>query len=192
MGMKILILDGCAAEHPTAVRQVAWSDGICRDRGWSVTTLTLRSLKIASCTGCFGCWLRTPGICMTNDDGREVLRQMMQNDGVVLLTPVTFGGYSSLLKRALDRSIPMISPFFATIDGETHHRRRYERHPRLAMIGVTTDDKPEEEQVFRTLATRNAINFHEHRPAVALVRADASEADVSRAVQSMFDAAGWL
>ena len=191
MGMKILILDGCAAEHPTAARQVAWLDEICRERGWSVATLTLRTMTIAPCTGCFGCWLRTPGICVTDDDGREVLRQMMQHDGVVMVTPVTFGGYSSLLKRALDRSIPMISPFFATINGETHHQRRYDCHPRLAMLGVTADDNPEEEQVFRTLAERNAINFHEQRPAVALVRSDATEVDGRAAMQAMFNAAGW-
>ena len=189
--MKVLILDGLAAEHPAATRHIAWLSVICRDRGWSVATLPLRSLKIAPCTGCFGCWLRTPGICVTDDDGREVLRQMMQNDGVILLTPVAFGGYSSLLKRALDRSIPMISPFFTTIKGETHHRRRYERHPRLAMLGVTADHNPEEEQVFRTLAARNAINFHEQRPAVALVRTDADEANGRAAMQAMFNEAGW-
>ena len=116
---------------------------------------------------------------------------MMQSDGVVLLTPVTFGGYSSLLKRSLDRSIPMISPFFTTINGETHHRRRYDRHPRLAMLGVTADDNPEEEQVFRTLAKRNAINFHEQRPTVALVRSDATETVGRTAMQAMFNAAGW-
>ena len=159
MGMKILILDGCAAEHPTAARQVAWLDEICRERGWSVATLTLRTMTIAPCTGCFGCWLRTPGICVTDDAGREVLRQIMQHDGVVMVTPVTFGGYSSLLKRALDRIIPMISPFFATVGGETHHRLRYKRQPRFAVVGVTSDDYAEEAQVFRTLVARNALNL---------------------------------
>jgi multimeric flavodoxin WrbA len=185
--MKVLILDGCAMEAPTA----AWLAEFGRARGWAATTLALRGLQIAPCTGCFGCWLRTPGECVNDDDGRDMLRQLVQSDGVILLTPVTFGGYSSLLKRALDRSIPMISPFFATLGGETHHRRRYAHHPRMAMLGLTADDNPEEEQVFRTLAARNALNFHEPQPAVAVVQANSSAADLNAALTSTFDAAGW-
>ena len=117
---------------------------------------------------------------------------MMQHDGVVMVTPVTFGGYSSLLKRALDRIIPMISPFFATVGGETHHRLRYKRQPRFAVVGVTSDDYAEEAQVFRTLVARNALNWHEQRPTLTLLRTDATETDSHRTVQSMFDAAGWI
>jgi multimeric flavodoxin WrbA len=185
--MKILLIDGCAVEQPAA----AWLAEACRERGWSPTTLNLRALTIASCTGCFGCWLRTPGICVTDDDGREVLKQLVQSDGVILLTPVTFGGYSALLKRALDRIIPMISPFFSTVNGETHHRLRYTRQPRFGALGLMGDDDAVEAQTFRTLVARNALNWHEPRPAVALVRADAGATATRATLQAAFDIAGW-
>lgn len=185
--MKVLILDGCAVEQPVE----AGLAEMCCARGWTVNVLALRGLKIAPCTGCFNCWLRTPGICQTDDDGRDVLQQIVQSDGVILLTPVTFGGYSALLKRALDRTIPMISPFFATINGETHHHRRYAHHARMAMLGLAADDNPEEARVFRTLAARNALNFHEPRPAIAVVQANISATELHTTLTTTFDAAGW-
>lgn len=185
--MNVLILDGCMAEQPAA----AWLAESCCERGWSAEVLALRKLNIAPCTGCFGCWLRTPGICQLADDGREVLRNIVQSDAVLLLTPVTFGGYSALLKRALDRIIPMISPFFTTIAGETHHRRRYARQPRFGVLGLTVDDDTEESQTFRTLAMRNAINWHEPRPAVAVLHAKAGAAELRAALQATCAAAGW-
>ena len=189
--MKLLILDGLTAEQAATLRHGAWLDTLARARGWSPATLSLRTLTIAPCTGCFGCWLRTPGICVTDDDGRAVLKQLVQSDGVILLTPVTFGGYSALLKRALDRIIPMISPFFSTVNGETHHRLRYTRQPRFGVLGLLGDDDAEEAQTFCTLAARNALNWHEPRPAVALVRADDDETATRAALQATFDAAGW-
>ncbi len=185
--MKILILDGCAVEQLA----VAWLVESCRARGWEAEVLALRGRQIAPCTGCFGCWLRTPGICTTDDDGREVLRQIVQSDGTLLLTPVTFGGYSALLKRALDRIIPMISPFFATVNGETHHRLRYTRQPRFGAVGLAGDDDAEEATTFRTLAARNALNWHEPQPVIALLRADTDAAAARALLATTFDAAGW-
>ena len=45
-------------------------------------------------------------------------------DLVIYLTPVTFGGYSSELKRMVDHQIQNISPFFTSVQGEIHHQRR--------------------------------------------------------------------
>ena len=77
-----------------------------------------------------------PGRRRTHDAGPDVARTFINSDVVYLLTPVTFGGYSSELKKALDRIIGLASPFFVRIDGEFHHKTRYERYPRLVVIGV--------------------------------------------------------
>ena len=80
---------------------------------WAVTSWTLRDQKLAYCLGCFECWTKTPGLCRIDDAGQDVARSIIQSDLTIYLTPITFGGYSSELKRAVDRIICLISPFFA-------------------------------------------------------------------------------
>ena len=86
-------------------------------------------MEIRPCIGCFGCWVQTPGECLIDDAARQIAPAIIGSDLVIYLTPVTFGGYSSELKKALDRCICLILPFFTKIDGEMHHKPRYDRYP---------------------------------------------------------------
>ena len=125
-----------------------------------VQTWTLREEKIAFCLGCFECWTKYPGLCRIDDTGRAVTESIIHSDLAIYLSPVTFGGYSSELKKALDRSIGLIMPFFTRIEGEVHHQPRYKRYPRLLGIGVLPAPDPGQERLFATLLERNAINMH--------------------------------
>ena len=157
--------------------------------GWAVTPWTLRDEKIAYCLGCFECWTKTPGLCRIDDAGRDVAASMIGSDLTIYLTPITFGGYSSALKKAVDRAICLVSPFFTHIDGEVHHHARYDRYPALVGVGVLPAPHPDQEQIFRTLIGRNAINLHapEHE-SVVLYRSQAPAAAVA-GFRSVFDAA---
>lgn len=162
MDRQALILDGGLGDGADTRGAGRIADEVLRCVGWRVAHLTLRETDIAPCLGCFGCWIQTPGVCVIDDAGRDVARQMAHSDLLVYLTPLTFGGYSSELKKAVDRSIPNISPLFRLVKGEVHHVKRYARYPRIAGIGVCSDDRadPDEEELFETLVHRNAINFH--------------------------------
>lgn len=129
-------------------------------RGGQVETWTLRDEKVAYCLGCFECWTKSPGICRIDDAGRTVVASIIAGDLVVYLTPVTFGGYSSVLKKAVDRSICLVSPFFTQIDGEVHHQPRYDRYPALLGIGVLPAPHPAQERIFHDLVARNALNLY--------------------------------
>lgn len=123
--------------------------------------LSLMDLNISPCIGCFGCWLQTPGECIIKDDGSDLPKKVIQSDVVFLLTPLTFGMYSSELKKALDRfPCPVLLPYFAKINGEIHHANRYERYPILVAIGVLPSPNEESEKIFTTLVARNGINLH--------------------------------
>jgi len=128
--------------------------------GWTVTSWTLRDEKVAYCLGCFECWTKTPGVCRIDDTGRAVAASLISSDLAIYLTPITFGGYSSALKKAVDRAICLVSPFFTRIDGEVHHHARYARYPALAGVGVLPAPHAAQEQIFHTLLGRNAINLH--------------------------------
>jgi len=151
---------------------------------WNTTTLPLRELDIAPCLGCFGCWIKTPGECVIDDAGRDVARSIVGSDLVVYLTPILFGSYSHELKKALDRSISIISPFFRKVRGEVHHKKRYARYPDLAAFGWS--ERLADADIFETLVQRNAINMHTRKAVTEVFAigqgADAMEKRIQRAL----------
>jgi multimeric flavodoxin WrbA len=187
--MRAVILNGAFADDETCTAVETELASALAALGWDVECLPLRDLTIAYCKGCFGCWVKTPGVCPTRDDAGSVTRAFVRSDLAVLVTPVVFGGYSSELKKALDRSAGIVLPFFTRINGEVHHQRRYQRYPALLAIGVVDRADPVEERIFTTLVGRNAINFHAPAHQVAFVgRGDAivtRRAIVAQAVGSM-------
>jgi NAD(P)H-dependent FMN reductase len=133
---------------------------VLRQDGSEITLFPLREMKLAHCLGCFGCWVKTPGMCVEDDAGRAIARAVIQSDTTVFFTPVTFGGYSPDLKKMMDHFIQLISPYFQMDHGEVHHPPRYAHRPRLVMVGAQREPNPHEAHIFTTLAGRNAINFH--------------------------------
>jgi multimeric flavodoxin WrbA len=131
--------------------------------GAEVQAYKLRQIKLSHCIGCFGCWLETPGICVEADAGREIAQAIICSDMTVLFTPVTFGGYSSELKKIMDRWIPLVLPYFGRYHGEIHHTPRYS--------GVQRHPNSEEAHIFRLVVGRNAINFHAPTHAAEVVLA---------------------
>ena len=184
--MRAVILDGAFAGDETSAAVDADLVSALAGRGWEVERLVLRDLTIAYCKGCFGCWVKTPGVCPTRDDAGAVTRSFIRSDLAVLVTPVVFGGYSSELKKALDRSAGIVLPFFTRLHGEVHHKPRYQRYPALLAIGVV--DRPDqiEERVFAGLVGRNAINFHAPAHRVVFVgRVDSSDSRRTTVVQAV-------
>jgi multimeric flavodoxin WrbA len=157
---KIVILDGCGVHDQDLDPVLDELSEVLRQDGSQLETFPLRAMKLAHCLGCFGCWLKTPGMCVEDDDGRKVARAVIQSEMTVFFTPVTFGGYSPELKRMMDHFIQLISPYFQVECGEVHHPPRYARQPRLMMVGVQRHANAHEAYIFKTLAGRNAINFH--------------------------------
>jgi multimeric flavodoxin WrbA len=158
--MKAILLDGSREGESDLMDINSAFQKELKAKGWDVESIDLKNTKIAPCTGCFKCWIKTPGICVTNDVARGVTKKIVQSDLVVFLTPVTFGGYSSELKKALDRSLGIMLPYFTKIQGKVHHKKRYEKYPRIIAVGTLPKHDPDEEKIFKELVSRNAINAH--------------------------------
>ncbi len=158
--MKTVILDGSAA---TDILGQSVRTELLRQlhaQSHTVETFTLRENKIGNCVGDFLCWVRRPGMCNTDDDNRTIAAAIVQADLLIYLSPITFGGYSATLKKATDHQIQNIAPFFTTLNGETHHTRRYQHYPNFLVIGWQPAANPTAESIFRHLAWRNSINFY--------------------------------
>jgi multimeric flavodoxin WrbA len=136
--------------------------------GWSAEPILLNEVKIRSCLGCFKCWDTTPGICIQKDEAQDIVQKIIQSDLVIFLTPLTFGGYSSELKKIIERMLGLLQPGTIIIKGETHHLKRYERYPSLLAFGVTETQDDDEKQIFNTLIERHCLNFYppKHRAEV--------------------------
>ena len=188
--MKATILNGALPGDSFVDAVGAALQDALHAEGWAVTSWTLRDEKIAYCLGCFECWTRTPGVCRIADAGREVPASIIASDLAVYLTPITFGGYSSELKKAVDRSICLISPFFTRIEGEVHHHARYTRYPALVGVGVLPAAHPAQEQVFHTLVGRNAINMHAPLHGSLVVYHSQEPAAAATGLRRIFDFSG--
>ena len=159
-GKKVVILDGALEGDESAGPQLATLYDILSETGAVVATYPLRNISMAHCIGCFGCWVETPGICIVDDAGREIAEAVIRSDVVIYLTPVTFGGYSSTLKKAMERRLPLLAPFFCKKHEETRHLPRYLHRPRVIGIGVQSCSKSADAAIFKMLVGRNAINSH--------------------------------
>ena len=154
-----LVLNGARPDDPevdAVARQVAAE--LAR-LGRDAQIATLRHLQIAPCLGCFECWTRSPGVCRTHDAARDLAQVYVSSELVAFVTPVTFGGYSSELKKVLDRLACIALPFFSWAGGEVHHAPRYARRPALLVVGTLLEHAPPLERIFHEVARRNAINI---------------------------------
>jgi len=182
-----LLLDGRRDDDPTlALARDALADGLAAG-GWAVDDWTLRDDKIAWCAGCFKCWTATPGVRAHHDDGRLVAERWVRSDLVVLLTPVTFGGYSSELKKALDHVLPILLPFMRKRSGETRHPQRYERRRDLLVVGTVPAGEAggPEAQTFRRLVERNTRNMQPPRWTTGVLENGSGEWEVRVAINAL-------
>jgi len=143
--MKVLILNGNPKAENQAFDEYLHSLSLSlQNLGDDVNISVLRDMNIKYCRGCWDCWLKNPGECCIADDSRGISRDVINSDFVLFASPVIMGFTSALLKKAIDRMIPLIHPYFSLVQGEIHHRSRYDKYPLLGLLlekGKDTDDK---------------------------------------------------
>lgn len=153
--MNLVILDGSTGDASASHTLLRLAEGM----GAQCTRFALDEMRLAPCLGDFECWLKTPGLCRTRDPAQDIARAMHGADLIVFLTPVVFGGYGAELKKAVDRLIGLVSPYFHDRDGLTRHLPRYERYAPILFIGLAERNDDEAAAIFRQLAAGNAINL---------------------------------
>ena len=89
---------------------------------------------IKPCVGCFGCWLKTPGKCLIDDEYGRMGELIHRADEVVVISRYTYGGFSSFVKNVFDRSIGWVLPYFKIVDNEMHHKKRYPEDKKITVI----------------------------------------------------------
>lgn len=125
----------------------------------AIEFIDLSQKKITNCVGCFGCWTKTPGKCVIRDDAVQIYPRIAASDRVLYISRVKYGGYDTVMKTMLERSIPVQQAFIRLLHGETHHVQRAVAPKKAVIIGYGRLS-PEEQELFRLLAERNARNMN--------------------------------
>lgn len=107
--MRVLAINSSPhkSKGNTALVLDPFLDGL-RDMGAEVELLYTKDLDIKPCLGCFGCWIKTPGQCVQEDDMGRLLVKLRETDLWVLATPLYFDGVSGSLKNLMDRMMAFL------------------------------------------------------------------------------------
>lgn len=159
--MKIIILNGNPNPKNVAfdnyLRELSC---LMKFRNHVVSVFNLSKMGIRYCTGCFDCWVKTPGECITQDDSHDICRAYINSDIVLFASPVIMGFTSALLKSAHEKLIPLLHPYFEFVQNEVRHFSRYKYYPLMALLLERGRDTDEEDiEIISDIYKRDAINF---------------------------------
>lgn len=112
------------------------------EAGAMVDVVNLREKRIRNCTGCFTCWTRTPGVCIHKDDmTTELFPKWLESDIVIYATPLYHYTLNASLKAFIERTLPLLQPFFRQFEGKTFHPLR-SKHPKVVFLSVAGFPEP--------------------------------------------------
>lgn len=139
--------------------------------------IDLNEMKIKSCMGCFGCWVKTPGRCVIRDDAVKIYPLIARSSRLIYVSSLFYGSYDEPMKYLLERAIPVQQAFIRLHQHETHHVQR-SVEPKTAVIIAYGKISKDEQEIFRTLVERNAKNMSFTKWNIRFVK----EEDVEKAI----------
>ena len=136
--MKVLALNSSPRsddQSKTALMLNPLVEGM-RAAGAQVEVVDLRKKTIRNCSGCFTCWTKSPGVCIHKDDmTNELFPKWLEADLVVYASPLYHFTVNAEMKAFIERTLPVLEPFFLQKDGKTTHPLRHE-HPKVCFLSV--------------------------------------------------------
>lgn len=132
-----------------------WTEG-----GQGGLTVISDNGTIRQCMGCFGCWTRTPGVCVIRDGYNNLGELLSRSDELIIISKCMYGSYSPFVLNVLNRSISYVLPYFVTRNGETHHRKRYDHKFALSVHFYGDGITEAEKGTARTLVAANSVNLY--------------------------------
>ncbi|MBN3035965.1 MAG: flavodoxin family protein [Bacteroidales bacterium] len=159
--MKITIVDGAPGHgfDPFHGKLVQITSALALG-GHDVKNFRLSRMHLRPCTGCWGCWARTPGECVIPDETIQIRQAAIVSDRLIFASPLIMGFTSALLKKVQDKMIPLLLPYIELVNHECHHRKRYPAYPELGLLYQAEHDTGEEDlKIVREIYLRYALNF---------------------------------
>lgn len=149
--MKIIIHDG-DIEYENRIRDIFLKGD---EKGEIITD----NGRIRNCIGCFGCWVKTPGRCVLQDEYNRMGEKLAHADEMIVISRCVYGTYAPFVRNVLDRCLPYIHPDFTRRGNEIHHRVRYQNRLRTSVYFYGECTKEEQETARKTVRA-NVLNFN--------------------------------
>jgi multimeric flavodoxin WrbA len=109
-----------------------------RKAGADVDLVHLHGLDIKACLGCFKCWLSTPGKCAQQDGMADLLARLAAAEVAVYATPLYVDGMNGTMKTFIDRSLPVLEPWFEEREDHCRHpRREWFKTRKVALVSAS-------------------------------------------------------
>lgn len=102
--MKVTVVNGSPRRKGNTQAMLAASAKELKALGISIESVALAEYEVQPCNGCERCY-KKPWDCPIDDDAAGLLRKMRASDGLLIGSPVYFGGVTAQLKALFDRSI---------------------------------------------------------------------------------------
>lgn len=151
-GMKVLALNSSPRSDSQSKTQLLLGHLVqgMREAGADVTMVDLREKTVRNCMGCFACWTKTPGTCVIKDDmTNELYPLWLRSDLVIYASPLYHFGLNATMRAFIERTLPVLEPFFLEKDGATAHPHR---HPPRKTVVLSVAGFPEK-SVFDQLSS---------------------------------------
>lgn len=105
---KALILIGSPRKKGSTAILAAEAERGLKESGAETTTLFFNDLKMKGCQGCYWCKKNNVAECAVKDDMQKIHQLMKECDGMIVASPIYFGGVTAQAKAWLDRMFPYI------------------------------------------------------------------------------------
>ncbi len=110
--MQITTLLGSARKKGNTATVLGWVEEELITLGHSVERIYLNSKTIGGCLGCGKCKENPEEIaCVQKDDAVDIFERMIASDAVLFTSPIYFWGFTSQLKRLIDRSYALVTNY---------------------------------------------------------------------------------
>ena len=125
-----------------------------QERGKETAYISTAGLTIKTCYSCGYCTTKEYGKCCQKDDMEPILRILVKSETMVVVTPITFGSYSSVVKAVIDRTCVIGDTHYHVAHGEMVKGMRSDLKYQY-VVGVKQDCSEKEEEYFRKLVSEN-------------------------------------
>ena len=101
--------------------------------------VNLAAYEIKNCSGCYSCWLKTVGECACQDDMIGLLEAFAEADLIVFGTPLYHFSMNSIMKKFIDRTLPLYEPWLVESSGQknrTVHPKRKEKAQSMFLVSA--------------------------------------------------------
>ena len=120
--MKILVLNGSPKKEKSDTMKItnAFISGMKEFADQDVQIINTIDKHIEYCTGCFSC-MRNGGICIHDDDMKEILDRILESDLLLCSFPLYCYGMPASLKALIDRTLPLSSMAMQKVGDRYEH-----------------------------------------------------------------------